>query len=207
MSWPNCGLVETAVTGALQCRVSVERLTAIFEPTPPKTSETASQALCRAVVRDRWVARPWREPGEEAAPPGATAVARDRVADVARAAVEDPADLEDRDHRLAEGGRVGLDLGLVLALAVLVGIAGGLPRDHLAVAGDAVEPVDGREVVAPAARDEIAHAVDGLQPVGPGRAMDARRRRHRDDDQRKRDRDEKGPLQRDPSPFSASRNG
>ena len=163
--------------------------------------------LVPPVVRDRRVARSRPQPRQEAAPPGAAAVVRDRVADVARAAVEDPPDLEDRDDRLAEGGRVGLDLGLVLALAVLVRVARGLARHYLAVAGDAVGAVDGGEVVAAAAGDEVADAVHGLQPVGPLRAVDARRRRHRDDDQREGEGDEERPLQREPSPFSASRNG
>ena len=137
-----------------------------------------------AVVGDRRVARPRRQTGEVATPPGAPAVARDGVADRVRAAVEEPPDLEERDDRLAEGGRVGLDLRLVRAAAVLERVARGLARHHLAVGCDPVEPVDGREVVAAAAGDEVAHAVHRLQAVGPGGAADAGRGRHRDDHER-----------------------
>src|SRR6185369_14888143 len=92
--------------------------------------------LVLAVVGDHRVAGARRQPGQESAPPGAAAVARDRVADVARATVVHAADLEERDYGLAEGGGVGLDLRLVLALRVVVWVARGLPRDHLAVARD-----------------------------------------------------------------------
>jgi hypothetical protein len=136
------------------------------------------------VVRDRRVGGPgvaalWprerRQGGEEAVLPAPPAVTRDREADVRGPAVEDPADLEDGDDRRPVGRRVGLDLGLVPAVGVAVRVARDLPRDELAVGADTVEQVDRRQVASPPAGDEVANAIDGLNPVGAARAADPRR--------------------------------
>src|SRR4029077_20881340 len=76
-----------------------------------------------AVEGDRRVARARGQAAEEAARPRPARVTRHREADVARAAVEDAPDLEDGDDLLAEGGGIGLDLRLVLALRVGVRVA------------------------------------------------------------------------------------
>ena len=151
-----------------------------------------------AVVHDRGVAGAGHEPREEAALPGPAGVAGDGEADRVRAAVEDPADLEDRDHGLAERERVGLDLGRVLALAGAERVVRRAPGDDLAVARDAVELVDGGEVVTAAAEDPVAQPVDGLQPVGPARPTDPRRGGGRGGDEQERERYDKRTLQREP---------
>jgi hypothetical protein len=115
-----------------------------------------------------------------------------------RAAVEDPADLEDGDHGLAERERVGLDLGRMLTLAGAKRIRRRAPGDDLAVAGDAVELVDGGEVVPAAAKNPVAQPVDGLEPVGPARAADPRRGGGRSGDEQERERYDKRALQREP---------
>jgi len=115
-----------------------------------------------------------------------------------RAAVEDPADLEDRHHGLAERERVGLDLGRVLALAGAERVARRAPGDDLAVAGDVVELVDRGEVVPTAAEDPVAQPVDGLEPVGPTRPADPRRGGGRGGEEQERERYDKRALQREP---------
>jgi hypothetical protein len=90
-----------------------------------------------------------------------------------RAAVEVPADLEDRDDRRPEGGRIRFDLGCVLAGRIAVRVDRGTSRDRLAVSPDAVEAVDGREVVAAAAGDDVSDGIDRLQPVGLTRSTDS----------------------------------
>jgi hypothetical protein len=115
-----------------------------------------------------------------------------------RAAVENPPDLEDRDHGLAERERVGLDLGRMLAVAGAERVARRAPGDDLAVAGHAVELVHGGEVAPAAAKDSVAQPVDGLEPVGPARAADSRRGGGRGGDEQERERDEKRSSQREP---------
>jgi hypothetical protein len=164
-----------------------------------------------AVVHRRRVAGAGHEPREEAALPGPAGVAGDGEADRVRAAVEDPADLEDRDHGLAERERVGLDLGRVLALAGAERVVRRAPRDDLAVVGDAVELVDRGEVVTAAAEDPVAQPVDGLQPVWPARPTDSRRGGGRGGDEQERERYDKRTLQREPpgrpgAPSSPDRN-
>ena len=72
LSWPICALVAVALTGALQCFVSVERLTASFEPPAPNTSETASQTWCfRSKTIEGSLARgvrPGRKPRRQVRP-------------------------------------------------------------------------------------------------------------------------------------------
>src|SRR5581483_6582221 len=59
---------------------------------------------------------------QEAVRPGSAAVRRGGVAEVRRAAAAEATDLEGCDHRRAEGIRIGLDLGLVLARRVRIRI-------------------------------------------------------------------------------------
>jgi hypothetical protein len=130
-----------------------------------------------------------------------------------RAAVEDAADLEDGDDRLAEGERFRLDLGRVLAVAGPERVARGPACDDLAVAADAVQLIDGGEVAAEAAGDDVADAVDRLQAIRAARAADPRRRGGRGSEEQEREGDEKRASQRDslgppgaPSVSSPARN-
>jgi hypothetical protein len=69
-----------------------------------------------AVVHHRRVAGAGHEPREGNRASGPAGVA-ETAKPIACAPPSNPADLEDRDHGLAERERVGLDLGRVLALA------------------------------------------------------------------------------------------
>ena len=164
-----------------------------------------------AVVGDRRVARARREPVQGAALPRAPAVPGGREADRVRAAVEVAPDLEDRDDCRPRCERIRLDFRLVLAAGVAVRVERGAARDGLAVATDAVEAVDRREVVAKAAVDHVADAVDGLELVRAARATDAGGGRHGGGDEHDPDGDDECSLQRLPpglpSPSAPSRNG
>ena len=113
-------------------------------------------------------------PGRMPFAPRPAAVLRGREADARGAAGADAPDLEDRDGRLADGLRVRLDLGLVLAVGVRVPVAVDAAADDLAVGIDPVASVGGDDVASRAARDAVDAAVvlDG-DPVVAGARDDA----------------------------------
>jgi hypothetical protein len=81
----------------------------------------------------------------------------------------------------------------VLALGVPVRVVRDPPRDDLAVGRHDVDRVGGDDVASRPARDPVAHAVDGLDPVGALRPVDRGRGRNGDKHEPGRhDRAEKG---------------
>ena len=124
--------------------------------------------------------------GQDPLPPRAAAVLRGREADARRAAVPVPPDLEEGDRRRADRLRVGLDLGLVLAVRVREPVAVDPAADDLAAGRTRSRRSAVTMSTAGAAGDVVAAVVVlDRDPVvarrarRPGRARRARAARRR----------------------------